>query len=188
MGSLLTSTLNTRFVPHLPQFIRSDLPWRLTEEDKQWLLDHNFKTAIDLRTEEEYSKWKSDFEDDDRFTILHMPLTLKEYITKDIDSMARNYKAMLDDNLKAVLDYLCISKENIIYFCYTGKDRTGVVTAMLLKRCGYSNEEIINDYMKSKDNMEQYIIDYCKRNPENVLEVCIPNIKFIQGVLDSRVI
>ena len=78
MGSLLTSTLNTRYVPHLPQFIRSDLPWHLTEEDKQWLLDHNFKTAIDLRTEDEYNKWKSDCEDDDSFTVLHMHLTLKD--------------------------------------------------------------------------------------------------------------
>ena len=188
MGSLLEATQNTRFVPYLPQFIRSDLPWHLTNSDKEWLINHNFKTAIDLRTEAEYIKWKSDLEDDDRFTVLHMPLSLKEYNTKTIDDMVKNYQFMLDDKLKSVLDYLCISKENIIYFCYTGKDRTGVVTAMLLRRCGYPDTEIIKDYMKSKTNMEQYIIDFCKRNPEYSLDVPMPNLKFIQAVLDSPVI
>ena len=41
------------------------------------------------------------------------------------------------------------------YICCTaGKDRTGVVSAILRHKIGMDSEYIIEDYMKSKDNLK----------------------------------
>lgn len=54
MSSLLKSTRNTRALPTgTMQYIRSDAPINLTDEEIQWLLDNNITTVIDLRSEEE---------------------------------------------------------------------------------------------------------------------------------------
>ena len=41
------------------------------------------------------------------------------------------------------------SKGNVLFHCATGKDRTGVVSAIYLKRKGYPIDEIHKDYLKS---------------------------------------
>ena len=35
-----------------------------------------------------------------------------------------------------------------LFFCKIGKDRTGVLAAMVLSCCGATRQEIINDYVK----------------------------------------
>ena len=105
MESLLKSTLNTRIVPGTHRFIRSDLPNHLTEDEKQWLLEDEIKTVVDLRTSDEYTKWPSSFENDNRFTVLHMPVTLiNDGIAKNIDEMTKIYAGMVDEQLTNILD------------------------------------------------------------------------------------
>ena len=41
-----------------------------------------------------------------------------------------------------------------MYFCNAEKDRTGVVTAIILSRPGYEKQYIINDYLLSAANLE----------------------------------
>ncbi len=54
MQSLLKSTKNTRAIlPDSLQYIRSDVPSCLTEQEVQWLLGNNIATIIDLREEAE---------------------------------------------------------------------------------------------------------------------------------------
>lgn len=60
---------------------------------------------------------------------------------------------MLDGQMKKIVDLIMNTKSNVMYFCTAGKDRTGVVSAVILKRLGFSNEVIIGDYMQSKDNL-----------------------------------
>lgn len=60
---------------------------------------------------------------------------------------------MLDGQMKKIVDLIMNTKSNVMYFCTAGKDRTGVVSAVILKRLGFSDEVIIDDYMQSKDNL-----------------------------------
>ena len=51
MASLLTYTLNTRWLRQgCSRYLRSDVPDRLSEADIQWLLQHDIRTVIDLRS------------------------------------------------------------------------------------------------------------------------------------------
>ena len=188
MGSLLKSTLNTRVLVDQPKFIRSDLPWKCTKDELDFLHNQGIRLAVDLRTEGEYTQWQSSFESDSRFKVLHMPLTVIIGEQKTKEDMVQAYKRMLDNKLTEVLNTIMYADSKVIYFCYTGKDRTGVVSAMLLRRLGYPRTVIESDYMLSKLNMEQWIRSYCSKHPEEPLEVCLPTLEFLKPVLDCEVL
>ena len=49
--------------------------------------------------------------------------------------------------LQVITESACAHKP-VLFFCKAGKDRTGLVAALLLSVCGASEEEIIQDYGK----------------------------------------
>mmetsp|Transcript_42469 Transcript_42469/g.48253 ORF Transcript_42469/g.48253 Transcript_42469/m.48253 type:complete len:420 (+) Transcript_42469:129-1388(+) len=52
--------------------------------------------------------------------------------------------------IKYVLDICADRKRHpVIFHCTAGKDRTGMITAIILSLCGVSDEEIVQDYMLS---------------------------------------
>lgn len=67
------------------------------------------------------------------------------------------------------------AKSNVLFFCGAGKDRTGVVSAIILKRLGYDDQTIIEDYMKSKENLLDFLTDYVKKHPQVDINTIIPN-------------
>jgi hypothetical protein len=40
------------------------------------------------------------------------------------------------------------SGETTMFFCKIGKDRTGLLAALVLSCCGASDDEIVSDYMR----------------------------------------
>ena len=70
-----------------------------------------------------------------------------------------------------------------MYFCTAGKDRTGVVSAVILKRLGFSDEVIINDYMESKDNLMEMLTAYVSVHKEVDIEIIIPHRENMEQLL-----
>ncbi len=54
------------------------------------------------------------------------------------------------DILDAILSVLQSGRGSVAYMCSAGKDRTGIISAILLYLCGVQDEDIIADYMVSK--------------------------------------
>lgn len=76
MSSLLQSTQNTRALPTgTMRCIRSDAPLHLTDEEIQWLSDHNICTFVDLRSDEEVSKHPCELAAKEGFQYYHLPVT-----------------------------------------------------------------------------------------------------------------
>ncbi len=75
------------------------------------------------------------------------------------------------------------AESNVMYFCTAGKDRTGVVSALILKRLGCSDQVIIDDYMASKDNLMDMLTAYAAAHPEVDIEVIIPHRKNMERLL-----
>ncbi len=84
-----------------------------------------------------------------------------------------------------ITDTIMNAKSNVMYFCGAGKDRTGVVSAIILKKLGYSDQVIVDDYMKTKDNLMGFLTSYVKEHPEVDINILIPNEKNIKRVLDA---
>ena len=73
---------------------------------------------------------------------------------------------------------------NVLYFCNAGKDRTGVVSAVLLHRLGMSRAYIVEDYMKSRENLKDLLDAFARQFPEVDRAVITPHPEYMEGFLD----
>ncbi len=185
MNNIFKSTLNTRAIlENSVRFIRSDVPTVVTEDEKLWLIENNITTVIDLRTHKERINKVCPLESDERFNYYSMPVTGGDKIPDSVDDVSGSYINMADENLYKTIDLIFNSKTNVLYFCNAGKDRTGVVSAILLYKSGASTEYIIDDYMKSKDNLKTAIEAFSKQNPEIDINVMTPHEGYIKEFLE----
>ena len=83
-----------------------------------------------------------------------------------------------------IIDTFVNTKTNVLYFCNAGKDRTGVVSAILLDKIGADREEIISDYMETKENLRKVIETYVKAFPNVDKEVITPHERYMEEFLD----
>ena len=184
MGSLLKSTLNTRALPiGGMRYIRSDVPLCLTEEEVQWLLDNQITTLVDLRSTEEVERKPCPLQNREGFTYHHLPVTGGGDTPKSREHLHRVYGGMVDEQMDIILETILKATSNVMYFCTAGKDRTGVVSAMLLKHLGVSEDVIVEDYMKSKENLMDMLTSYVETHPEVDIDIIIPREENIRNVL-----
>ena len=183
--SMLNSTLNTRAIlPDSLRYIRSDVPDKLTEQETEWLLQENITTIVDLRTEVEREKRKCTLVDDNRFKYLCMPVTGGNVVPGSVDEVSKSYIAMADEQMKAIITAICEAKTNVLYFCNAGKDRTGVVSAIILVRAGMDEDYIVGDYMKSKENLQPMLEEFAKQCPQVDIRVITPDERYIKEFLE----
>lgn len=71
----------------------------------------------------------------------------------------------------------------IILDCAAGKDRTGVVSAILLRKSGMSRKYIIADFMKTASNPEAYLAQFAGEHPGIRLDVITPHERFMEKFL-----
>lgn len=186
MASLLQSTLNTRSLPlGSLRYIRSDYPGNLTDQEVKWLLQNDVTTIVDLREEKEYMVKPCRLEGEDGFIYYHLPVTGGGDTPESSDAVAGTYLAMLDEKMDKIIHTIMKAKSNVLYFCGAGKDRTGVVSAIILKKLGYSDHIIIEDYMETKDNLMGFLTSYVAEHPEVDINTKIPNENNIKRVLEA---
>ena len=183
MASLFKSTLNTRYLPiKEKKVIRSDCPLQITPEEIQFLKDHDIKTIIDLRGEEEYTRLPCFLENDKDFDYLHLTVTGGN-MPKNKEGLIPCYLEMVDSQMDKIVDTILSSQTGVMYFCSSGKDRSGMVSLMLLKRLGYDEKTIIDDYMASKENLKPMFDAIAKQYPNFDLSILIPDEEIIKKVL-----
>ena len=140
MSSLLTSTLNTRALPTgNMQYIRSDYPGELSDSEVEWLLENSVTTIVDLREEKEYIVKPCRLEHERGFRYYHMPVTGGGDTPKSPDTVSETYLGMLDGQMEKIINTIMNADSNVMYFCGAGKDRTGVVSAIILRKLGYKD-------------------------------------------------
>ncbi len=182
--SLLKSTLNTRTIlPDRLRYIRSDVPNNLTDKEIDWLLSNNICTVVDLREDEERDHKKCRLIDDNRFFYHCMPVTGGNKIPASVDEVSKSYISMVDDNMLQIIDTILNANTNVLYFCNAGKDRTGVVSAIILHKLGMNDDYIVEDYMKTKENLAAELKNYAIKCPEVDINIITPNERYIREFL-----
>lgn len=184
MASLLKSTLNTRFLPGSGErFIRSDAPLNLTEEEICWLEERNIRTLVDLRSDEEVHRKPCPLALRNGFLYHHLPVTGGGDTPRNREHLHQVYAGMVDGQMERILDVILQAETRVMYFCTAGKDRTGVVSALLMKRLGCPEKEIIADYMQSKENLMGMLEGYAAANPQVDLEIIVPKEENMERLL-----
>lgn len=136
-----------------------------TPED--WEIDElnklNIGTSIDLRGTYEAKETPLLLERLNGADIYNLPLYEFNVATKEgMDlPLAQIYEGIVDNNKKSiakVLNTIADAKDGIvIYNCFFGKDRTGILTMLLLSIAGVSKEDIIADYQQTYTYIKPYI-------------------------------
>ena len=175
MDSLFQSTRNTRILPtDILRYIRSDVPEKLSDEEIQWLLDNHITTMVDLRSDEEIICKPCCLYGHTGFKYIHLPVTGGNNTPKSREHLHALYRQMVDEQMETIVHTILGSESGVMYFCTAGKDRTGVVSAVILKRLGFSDDVIVDDYMKSKDNLMDMITNYVSVHPEVDINLITP--------------
>jgi len=163
--------------------LRSDVPIKITENEKDWLLSNNVTTIVDLRTEEERVRKHCPLIDDSRFSYYVFTIAGGDKVPHSIDDVSKSYISMVDTKFDTMIEFLLNIKSNVLYFCNAGKDRTGVVSAVLLYKLGMPLEYVVNDYMKSKFNLETLLNEFARQNPAINIDVITPQERYIKEFL-----
>ena len=139
---------------------------RISRKDIEQLKSLGIKTIIDLRAPHEYSKRKVfipemnrlslplDFEKVTRERL--KPLIMKKNQEEAVQKVINELYIEILDAAKPVLNeiakiILTSGKTPLLIHCRAGKDRTGIVCALLQMIAGAGRESIVENFMKSND-------------------------------------
>lgn len=127
-------------------FYRSACPNSLSDDDKRLLKDINVTTAVDLRGGGNVDERQQGFTDIEGIDAYNIPIgggQVPRYAADCPDS----YIEIADSpNVKQVFQTLAQSNGAAVFHCFAGKDRTGVVAAILLMLAGVADVDIVADY------------------------------------------
>lgn len=183
MQKIFASTDNTReIINGERKLIRSDVPTRLSEGEREWLLANSVHLVIDLRTDREREAKPCPLEFDNRFDYRKIPLTGGDTVPTSVKDVPKSYIKMADKKLDLARD-LILNSGGALFFCNAGKDRTGVLAAALLCKLGFPDEYIVSDYMTSRDNLIVRLLAFARANPEIDIEVITPREDYIREFL-----
>ncbi len=130
-------------------FFRSACPVDFDEKDKEKFAALNIGTVVDLRGMTNF-----DFEIAppviDGVQTLNFPLSGGSAPKRDRD-VAPSYLGMLKctESMRGIFETFADAEKGVMFHCFAGKDRTGVVAALLLSLVGVSREDIVADYCLS---------------------------------------
>lgn len=132
-------------------YLRADGLHRLTEESRSALVNIGVGTIIDLRHGKEVEDKKNVFADDSRVHYHHVSLINPASLaTRQISSLGDMYIGMLEGSQAELLRVFTLLSDHdrpaALYHCAAGKDRTGVVSALLLDLAGVPHATITEDY------------------------------------------
>lgn len=156
------------------KFYRSAHLHKLKKKSIKTLGNLGIKEIIDLRNSKEISqrpdvilqnvdyKNYSAFEDEGDQLDQAKKLVLKGKVKgSDADQrMLDFYKTYATENpeiIKKIIHEILDSKDSVLYHCTAGKDRTGIITALILTILKFDRATIENDYLLSNNYRKQLV-------------------------------
>ncbi len=149
-------------------FLRAADLARLTPADRDALAARGVVLDLDLRTAEELETAPDALAGDGRFRYVRISLlgTEKLDLAKLPDDLGTMYVASLEANqpqFRQVFATLAAQPDGAVLFhCTAGKDRTGMVAALLLSLAGVPRQDIVHDYAISA----HYLAPKMRQSPQ----------------------
>lgn len=168
--------------------VRTNVITNFSEDDIKNIADMGFSTVIDLRSDKEIERKNGVFVNNAKFSYKHVPIKGDGRLPNENESVLDTYIEMLSgkDQIKEIFDILSKTEGGVIYYCNAGKDRTGVVTALILKLLGVDEKEIAVDYAASGIFLDKMLKDYAKsmNNNKNIINIITPKADTIFKLYD----
>ncbi|MFF2482715.1 tyrosine-protein phosphatase [Paenibacillus sp. NPDC058071] len=155
------------------RFLRADGLHALTDSDQSIILGTGVQTVIDLRHEKEIEAKRNVFADSGRVDYYNISLINPAKPSNlSIRCLGDMYVYMLNDSgslLKEVFQRMASAEDDsVLFHCTAGKDRTGVVAALLLDLAGVERSTIVEDYAETAANLAPIMDELRKDRPEQL--------------------
>lgn len=193
--SLLSATSNTRDLGGYPTVSgcmtrrniiwRSDAPTVWNASDVHTLKDHEMTSIIDLRTSQETEKHPCAYASEKGIAYHAFPITAGSVPPSTLAGVPLSYMEIVaQKEVSDVLQTVAEAEEGVLICCTAGKDRTGVVSAVLLLSCGVERKTIIRDYTVSREYNRQRLERYLAEHPEVDRKIVLANETSMAQFLD----
>ena len=164
--------------------LRSDVQYYPCEEDLEYLRSNGITTIIDLRGQKEIERRASGFAEKEGFEYFNLQIEEGSGAPKSMEAVPCSYLKIA--SAKAMLEvFQCIahSKSGVMFNCTAGKDRTGVVSAILLLHAGVGDKDIVDNYVLTREYGKERLELVHKNFPELDMNIVIPCEMFMEEFL-----
>jgi protein-tyrosine phosphatase len=184
---------------------RSDSLHNLTQEDIRIVRDLGIGSLIDLRTPSEARRTGRGFMEAEPISYLNVSVTgegselEKRPLPSMGDDLADRYLSYLDGGRAAFVDALRLMADPrsypLVFSCFFGKDRSGVLAALVLSCLGVEPMDIADDYALSEARMTHLVTflrqdaaysDTIDRTPPSLLSANAGTMGSFLGALEQQ--
>lgn len=160
------------------RFLRADCLHRLGPGGTEQLVNEGLRCVIDLRTKNEVATAPSFFASLAGVDYVNLPLfdDLSPAALANADAQHSHplvpfYISALDTRGAAVRDILThiarVREGAVLFNCTAGKDRTGIIAALLLGLAGVSDDDIITDYVLTEQMIPDLVAEFLAISRDN---------------------
>lgn len=160
-------------------FLRGDVPQNLSGNGLDYLKDLPLRLSIDLRSPGERRKVPSALAQSPDIAEAHIPIINDEQLRSYFHSMDYSSHSILGEfyiylsnnhaqEFAAAIQKIAAQKEGAVLFhCQQGKDRTGILAALILMLAGVRDDDIIANYQVSYSYLKPSLEAALEKYPEN---------------------
>lgn len=193
--SILSSSYNTRELGGFKTadgsitknnvYWRSDVPSSPQADDIRKLLSAHITTIIDMRTEAERVKAPNTLSELSEFEYHHFPIIEGSGVPERLEAVPLSYMTIATaENMPKVMKVIAEAEQGVLFHCTAGKDRTGVVSAIILMICGADRDAIVRDYVISREYNHKRLEAFLAAHPTVDRNIVLANEKSMNGFID----
>lgn len=183
--SLLETTQNTRelggyhtksgAITKEKSLIRSDVQNYPSEADCEFLKSNGITTIIDLRGAKDVERRPSGFAEKEGFDYYNFQISEGSGVPVSSAEVPKMYMRIASAEAISIV-FTCIAnaKTGVMFNCTAGKDRTGVISAILLLHAGVSDTDIIENYVLTKEYGKERLNLIHKNFPDIDMSIITP--------------
>lgn len=192
--SLLETTQNTRelggyvikdgLATKRNSLWRSDVQNYPSEKDVALLKKRRITTILDLRGDKDLTRKPSGFANAEGFTYINCPIIEGSGVPESVEKVPVSYLAIAQaESMPKVFRTIANAESGVMINCTAGKDRTGVVSAILLLHAGVSDADIIENYVLTKEYGRERLELVHKNFPEVDMNIITPKEWYMEEFL-----
>lgn len=168
------------------KIIRSDNFLSITPEEESFLLKHKFNTIVDLRALEEVEALPDIFYRRKNFSYYNAYLPEGNFTPAAPEDVAPVYLTFTGNfvSMQKVFKIIANTDGGVIFHCAAGKDRTGVVAALILLLAGVPIEDITADFLLSATYLYNRLTAGERAIPPRPMTVTLPRRSYMIDFLD----
>ena len=153
------------------RFLRSDSLHRLADGEIDRLHAFGVRKVIDLRTPDELAQAPNPFASYHNVQFANVPLfddlspeALSKTRSPDDDPLVAFYMAAIDTRGSAICAIMAeiagVEQGAVLFNCTAGKDRTGIIAALLLGLADVPHDQIVEDYTLTADLITDLVAEF----------------------------